>query len=91
MAAAAGGVDVLAFSGGVGENAPALRRRVVEGLGFLGLATDPAADAAAVGGIEADVSAPGAAARTVVVHAREDVVIAEQVAVVLGEPGSGQQ
>lgn len=79
MAAACGGVDVLVFSGGVGENAPVLRRRVVEGLGFLGLAVDPRADAAAVDGAEGDVSAPGATARTVVVHAREDLVIARQV------------
>ncbi|MDD7967899.1 acetate/propionate family kinase [Actinomycetospora lemnae] len=79
MAAACGGVDVLVFSGGVGENAPVLRRRVVEGLGFLGLAVDPRADAAAVDGAEGDVSAPGATARTVVVHAREDLVIAREV------------
>jgi acetate kinase len=32
MAAGTGGIDVLAFSGGIGENAPALRRRVVEDL-----------------------------------------------------------
>jgi acetate kinase len=79
MAAAVGGIDVLAFSGGIGENAPALRRRVVEGLGFLGLAIDGDADAVAVDGAEGDVSAAGAAARTVVVHAREDLVIARQV------------
>ncbi|PVZ06298.1 acetate/propionate family kinase [Actinomycetospora cinnamomea] len=84
MAAAAGGVDVLAFSGGVGENAPALRQRVVGGLRFLGLAVDPHADAAAVGGAEGDVSAPDAGARTVVVHAREDLVIAREVRAVLG-------
>ncbi|HEY2222647.1 acetate/propionate family kinase [Actinomycetospora sp.] len=79
MAAAAGGIDVLAFSGGIGENAPILRRRVVEGLGFLGLAVDPEANERAVGGAEGDVSAAVAAARTVVVHAREDLVIAHQV------------
>jgi acetate kinase len=83
MAAAAGGIDVLAFSGGVGENAPVLRQRVVEGLGFLGLAIDAEADAAAVGGAEGDVSAAGAVTRTVVVHAREDLVIARQVREVL--------
>ncbi len=83
MAAASGGIDVLAFSGGIGENAPHLRGRVVEGLGFLGLAIDAEADAAAVGGAEGDVSAPGAVARTVVVHAREDLVIARQVRQVL--------
>ncbi|MDF2979174.1 MAG: acetate kinase [Actinomycetospora sp.] len=84
MAAACGGVDVLAVSGGVGENAPVLRQRIVDGLGFLGLAVHAGADAAAVGGAEGDVSAPGAAARTVVVHAREDLVIARQVRAALG-------
>jgi acetate kinase len=79
MAAALGGVDVLAFSGGVGENAPVLRRRLVDGLAFLDLALDPNLDAAAVGGAEGDVSTDGAQARTVVVHAREDLVIAREV------------
>jgi acetate kinase len=84
MVASAGGVDVLAFSGGVGENAPALRQRVVAGLHFLGLAVDPDADATVIGGTEGDVSAPGTPARTVVVHAREDLVIAREVRVALG-------
>jgi acetate kinase len=79
MTAAAGGIDVLAFSGGIGENAPALRRRIVDGLGFLGLALDPDTDRDTVDGVEGDVSAPDALARTVVVHAREDLVIARQV------------
>ena len=79
MTAAAGGLDVLAFSGGIGENAPGLRGRVVDGLGFLGLALDPDADRRTVGGTEGDVSLSGAVARTVVVHAREDLVIARQV------------
>jgi acetate kinase len=79
MAAATGGIDVLAFSGGIGENAPVLRQRLAEGLGFLGLAVDPALDRDAVAGAEGDVSVAGAGARTVVVHAREDLVIARQV------------
>ncbi|HZQ80920.1 MAG TPA: acetate/propionate family kinase [Gaiellaceae bacterium] len=36
MAAAMGGVDVLVFTGGVGENAPSIRERAREGLDFLG-------------------------------------------------------
>ena len=36
MVAALGGVDVVVFTGGVGENAPAIRERALEGLGFLG-------------------------------------------------------
>ena len=37
MAASLGGVDVVAFTGGVGENAPAVRERACEGLAFLGI------------------------------------------------------
>ncbi len=36
LVAAMGGVDALAFTGGVGENAPEIRRRIGEGLAFLG-------------------------------------------------------
>jgi acetate kinase len=40
LAAALGGVDVLVFSGGIGEHAPEVRARVCEGLEFLGIALD---------------------------------------------------
>ncbi len=40
FAAALGGLDTLVFSGGIGENAPEIRRRICEGLGFLGIALD---------------------------------------------------
>jgi acetate kinase len=82
MAAALGGIDVLAFSGGVGEHQPRLRAAVVDGLGFLGLALDADRNRAARG--DAVIGAPGAPAGVVVVEAREDLVIAEQVRRVLG-------
>ena len=41
-AAVMGGIDVLTFTAGVGENDPQLRNDVVEALAFLGLAIDPA-------------------------------------------------
>ena len=37
FAAALGGVDTLIFSGGIGENSPAVRARICDGLGFLGI------------------------------------------------------
>lgn len=37
LAAAMGGLDTLVFTGGMGENAPKIRERVCEGLGFLGI------------------------------------------------------
>jgi acetate kinase len=39
-AAALGGLDALVFAGGIGENAPLVRTRICEGLGFLGLELD---------------------------------------------------
>jgi acetate kinase len=36
-AAALGGVETLVFSGGIGENAPEVRSRICDGLGFLGI------------------------------------------------------
>ena len=41
MVAALGGLDVLVFTGGVGENAPAIRARVAADLGYLGVADRP--------------------------------------------------
>jgi acetate kinase len=79
MTAALGGLDVLVFSGGIGEHQPQLRARAVAGLGFLGLALDPAANEAIRPGCDADISTPDASVRTLVVHAREDLVIADQV------------
>lgn len=43
-AAAMGGCDAIAFTGGAGENSPALRRRILEGLEFLGVRLDEARD-----------------------------------------------
>jgi acetate kinase len=40
FAAALGGLDTLVFAGGIGENAPEIRRRICQGLGFLGITTD---------------------------------------------------
>lgn len=42
MAAVMSGLDTLVFTGGIGENAPAVRERICSGLGFLGIAVDPA-------------------------------------------------
>jgi acetate kinase len=75
MTAAAGGLDALVFTGGVGEHAPAVRAGAAERLAFLGVAVDPGANE---GGGDADISAPGADVRTAVVAAREDLEMARQ-------------
>ena len=40
FAAALGGLDTLVFSAGIGENAPLIRQRICDGLGFLGIELD---------------------------------------------------
>ncbi len=42
LAAALGGLEILVFSGGIGENATEIRARICDGLEFLGIAIDPA-------------------------------------------------
>lgn len=74
MTAATGGLDLLVFSGGVGENSTVVRHRAAERLAYLGVSADPALNERAVTDI--DISEPAAAVRTVVVGAREDLEIA---------------
>jgi acetate kinase len=77
MAAPLGGLDALVFTGGVGERAASIRARTAEGLGFLGIALDPAANGEAEP--DAEIGVPGAAVRSFVVAAREDLQIARDV------------
>jgi acetate kinase len=81
MAASAGGLDVLAFTGGVGERSPIVRAAAADRLAFLGLGVDAEANQAAHA--DADITATGADVRTVVVEAREDLEIARQTRAVL--------
>jgi acetate kinase len=76
MTAALGGLDALVFTGGIGEHAAAIREETCSGLAWMGLAIDPAANTRVTDGADSDISAANATARTLVVDAREEVVIA---------------
>jgi acetate kinase len=82
MAAALGGIDVLAFTGGVGEGSARIRALAAHGLGFLGVALDAESNEALDG--EGPVSSAGARVATLVIRAREDREIARQVRGALG-------
>src|ERR1039457_334315 len=56
FAAALGGLDTLVFAGGIGENAPLVRSRLCDGLGFLGIALDDPRNAANAALISTDAS-----------------------------------
>ncbi len=78
MAASLGGLDALVFTAGIGENAPVVREMACARLAHLGVAIDRGRNAGCPPGAEVDVSAPGAAARTLVIPTAEDWAIARK-------------
>ena len=56
FAAALGGVDTLVFAGGIGENAPTVRSRICDGLGFLGIKLNEGRNVANQGVISLETS-----------------------------------
>ena len=79
FAAALGGLDTLVFAGGIGENAPLIRERICDGLGFLGIALDPTLNAQNAPLISRD----GERVRVRVVATNEELMIARSVCRVL--------
>jgi acetate kinase len=88
-AAALGGVDTLVFAGGIGENCPAIRRRICAGLGFLGIELSPARNARNAPLISA--AAGPVAVR--VIHTDEELMIARSAARLLrlGPPNGAME
>lgn len=78
-AAALGGLDALVFAGGIGENAPAVRARICNGLRFLGIEMEAARNKANEGLISAATSR----VEVRVIHTDEERMIAEMVSQVL--------
>jgi acetate kinase len=74
MAAAMNGLDVLVFTGGVGEHSGRVRAAAADGLEFLGVSLDPAQDSVSS---DADITGSGPV-RVLVITAREDIEIARQ-------------
>jgi acetate kinase len=83
FAAALGGLDTLIFAGGIGENAPAVRSRICEGLEFLGIEFDTARNAAN----EPVISSAASLVTIRVMHTDEELVIARSVIHVLANSG----
>lgn len=81
MAAALAGIDALVFTGGVGENTPEVRAAACGAFACIGLALDAAANIAATP--DAVVSTPESAVRVVVLHTREELMVARETVRVL--------
>lgn len=80
LTACVGGLDVLAFSGGIGEHDAALREDVCARLGYLGMHLDPALNAQATGTRTLAIHAPGSAVEVWVVPTDEGRVAAAEAA-----------
>ncbi|MFA5700927.1 MAG: acetate/propionate family kinase [Desulfuromonas sp.] len=79
FAAALGGLDMLVFAGGIGENAPVIRARICAGLEFLGIELDEKGNAANA----AEVSATTSRITVRVMRTDEEWMIAKSVCHVL--------
>jgi len=78
MIACMGGVDVLAFSGGIGEHDAVLRAQVCERLGWMGIAIDPALNLEAIGDEVRAIHLPESRVQVWVVPTDEGRVAAQE-------------
>ena len=69
-----GGLDALAFTGGIGENYPPLRLRIMQAMGWLGVAPDEAANGTVREGL---ISAPNSAVEVHVIPANEELMVVD--------------
>jgi acetate kinase len=84
--AALNGADGIVYGGGIGENAPAIRSRICDGLGVFGIQLD-ARDNADVSGPEKLISPRGASPEVWVIRTNEELLIArDTVRCILGIP-----
>jgi acetate kinase len=84
MTACLGGLDVLAFSGGIGEHDAVLRAQVCERLGYLGVQVDQALNQQADGSAIQAIHAGTSAVEVWVVPTDEGRVAAQEAADILG-------
>jgi acetate kinase len=87
FAAVLGGVDTLVFAGGIGENAPVIRARICDGLGFLGIELEEKRNLASA----AVISTEAGPVTVHVMHTDEEWMIAKTVCRVLGLGLAGEK
>jgi acetate kinase len=88
--AALGGADAVVFTGGIGENAPEIRRRVVDGLDWFGLELDDDANGRMTGGETGPITTAGSRLAAWVIPTDEELLIARDTyrIVTEGEPAA---
>ena len=80
MAVAAGGLDALVFTGGIGENSDIIREKVLNYCAFLGFSVDKEANTAARFGKAGVITAADSKVKAVVIPTNEELMIAQDTA-----------
>jgi acetate kinase len=70
------GLDVLVFTGGIGENSPLVREAVCQGLDWLGVELDPVKNRGCRG--DALISTPASQVRVAVLRTNEEIIVVRQ-------------
>ncbi len=81
-AAAMGGVDIIVFTGGIGENDTETRKRILNGLEFLGIDLDESK--LNIRGKEAILTLPNSRVKVIVVPTEEEMMIAKDTFEIVG-------
>jgi acetate kinase len=87
LAAALGGLDAFVFTAGIGENSPAMRKRIVDRLAWLGAELDPAANA----GSALRISTKSSRIPVLVVPTDEELMIAKHTQALLSKTSKAEQ
>lgn len=82
--AALGGAQAVIFSGGIGENAPLVRRKICAGMEWFGLEIDDSLNDG-ISSQDGEISKPISRLKAYVIHTDEEAIIARETAALLGE------
>lgn len=75
LVAVLGGLDVLCFTGGIGENSPEVRKNTIEGLSYLRVELNPSLNNTCRE--DKEISSGESSIKVYVIHAREDWLMAK--------------
>ena len=78
-----GGVDVITFSGGIGENSSEIRSAALKGLSAFGIELDEHKNQSMAG--EGTISADSSAVQVMVIPANEEMIVARETAAIVAQ------
>ncbi len=70
------GAEAIIFTGGIGENSPTIRQRILAGLEWLGIEVDENANVNMTSGKEGEIGKPNSRVKTYVIPTNEELLIA---------------